>query len=118
MVLRMEIPRTTSQALRTLRSARGWKQRQVAQRVGVGTGQRISQWETGNKVPTGVRLSRLAQAYGVPEDALKAPSAFSEHWWNAVVQRLETLRDVGGRVHDGQATNGSTSSHAQRSASL
>lgn len=59
--------------LRTLRKKRGFSQAQVGDRVGV-TRQAISQWESGDSVPSIEKIKLLADVLGAPVSALVSDS--------------------------------------------
>lgn len=62
----MDTPRIDVKALRT---ARGWTQAQLAERVGVSQGA-VAHWDLGHREPTASNALRLSQVFGVPMEAL------------------------------------------------
>lgn len=62
----MDTPRIDVKALRT---ARGWTQAQLAERVGVTQGA-VGHWELGHREPLASSAWRLSKALGVPMEDL------------------------------------------------
>ena len=62
------------QALRAARVGAGLTQHELAHRIGVGGGERISRWELGTSSPRPQLLHRLADAVGVDVGALLTPA--------------------------------------------
>jgi transcriptional regulator with XRE-family HTH domain len=52
-------------AIRELRQAAGWSQRDLAARIGV-SHMSVSHWETSRNEPSARQLRLLAEAFGVP----------------------------------------------------
>lgn len=69
-------PVFSAQALRDARLRAGLTQGELARRIGVAGGERVSEWERGQaRVRSATRLHALAAALGVnPVDLLQAPS--------------------------------------------
>ena len=59
----------TAERIRTLRSARGWTQAEVARRLGI-TRNGVNSWEQGLSVPSPALLVELARVFSVSTDYL------------------------------------------------
>jgi transcriptional regulator with XRE-family HTH domain len=63
-------PKTIPNCLRRYRKARGLKQKEVAQILGLKSASMISRWEKGRCLPNTMNLFRLASLYRTMTDAL------------------------------------------------
>ncbi len=81
---------TLGQAVKRLREAKGWSQRDLAAKALV-TGAYVAMLETGAKSRASVAvLRRIERALGTPYGALEALAHLPKEWW-----RAEPERDLG-----------------------
>lgn len=61
------------ESIRELRDERGWKQRELAERLGVSPFT-VSRWERGDSTPSLARLNEIADTFGVTlTDLIEGP---------------------------------------------
>lgn len=64
-MIRLQKPEKIGKTIRDRRKARGWSQKQLAERLGApGMQMQVSLWERGKVVPTMESLARLANLFG------------------------------------------------------
>lgn len=68
----------TAKKYRELREAQGWSHEELARKIGRQTGE-VQGWETGDSEPDDEAFGRLADAYGMSQDALRHYGNFEHH---------------------------------------
>nr|WP_238146845.1 helix-turn-helix transcriptional regulator [Ornithinimicrobium murale] len=90
-------------ALRRARLRAGLTQHELARRVGVAGGERISKWELGTAVPRAEYVHRLARELGTDVGALLGTTGVGELRWLRTSRGL-SAREVAERAQVGRAT--------------
>ena len=91
-------PAVDPEALRRAREAAGLTQHELARRVGIAGGERVSQWERGVSTPRAVTIRKIARVLRVPASSLMTnPGDLDLRGLR--VQAGLTAREVAERTH-------------------
>lgn len=90
-------------ALRRARVQAGLTQHELARRVGVAGGERISKWELGTAVPRAEFVHRLARELGTEVTALMGKERVGDLRWMRTARGL-SAREVAERAQMGRTT--------------